>query len=249
MQRPFTQTDIRSVDVALLEQLFDEAPDVAFFIKDADGRYVVVNHSLVLRNGLQNKSQLLGRRPCDVCPGELGRIPSEQDATILRTGRALLNHLELHPYAPHRPVWCLTTKLPIRDERGKIIGIIGFSRDVRAPLDAHDIPAGLAAAMEHLENHLAETQTPAGLACRAKLSPSKFARVVKRIFGLTPRQLITHTRLAAASRLLLESNRSVADIAMTCGFYDHSAFTRAFHFATGLTPRQFRDRNGMRVGS
>lgn len=237
------------MDAALLEQLFDDAPDVAFFIKDAAGRYVVVNHSLVHRNGLRSKTQLLGRRPRDVCPGELGRIPSEQDANILRTGRALLNHLELHPYAPHRPVWCLTTKLPIRDERGKTTGIIGFSRDVRAPLDMRDIPPDVAAALAHLETHMAEPQTPAGLARRAKLTPSKFARLIKRIFGFTPRQLITHTRLAAASRLLLESNRPVAEIAMACGFCDHSAFTRAFHFATGLTPRQYRVRTGRRAGS
>lgn len=237
------------MDAELLEELFDDAPDVAFFIKDAAGRYVVVNHSLVQRNGLRSKTQLLGRRPCDVCPGELGRIPSEQDVNILRTGRALLNHLELHPFAPRRPVWCLTTKLPIRNERGKITGIIGFSRDVRAPLDMQDIPPAVAAALAHLETHMAEPQTPAGLARRAKLTSSKFARLVKRIFGFTPRQLITHTRLAAASRLLLESNRPVAEVAMACGFYDHSAFTRAFHSATGLTPRQYRARTGRGAGS
>jgi len=51
---------------------------------------------------------------------------------------------------------------------------------------------------------------------------------VKRIFGHTPRELIAQTRLAAASRLLLESPLSVAVIALDCGFYDHSALTTAF---------------------
>jgi AraC-like DNA-binding protein len=39
---------------------------------------------------------------------------------------------------------------------------------------------------------------------------------------------------------LEDSQKSVAEIAHACGFYDHSAFTRAFRAATGMTPTQFR---------
>jgi AraC-like DNA-binding protein len=72
------------------------------------------------------------------------------------------------------------------------------------------------------------------------MPPPRLARLLKRLFGLTPRQFIAKTRIAAASRLLRESDQSVADIALACGYYDHSAFTRAFRTITGMTPRQFR---------
>jgi len=94
---------VDSVEAALLEKLFDQAPDVAFFIKGADGRYLTVNDSLVEIHGLHDKAQVLGQLPCDICPGEFGLLPSAQDAVVLRTGRPLLNHLELHWYAPHKP--------------------------------------------------------------------------------------------------------------------------------------------------
>ena len=61
------------VSVALLEQLFDQVPDVTFFVKDADGRYLAVNDSLATRHGLKNKSQAIGKLPSDICPGDLGR--------------------------------------------------------------------------------------------------------------------------------------------------------------------------------
>jgi AraC-like DNA-binding protein len=228
------------VDAAVLEKLFDQAPDVAFFIKDAAGRYLAVNASLVERHGLCHKSQVLGKRPCDICPGDFGRIPSMQDAAVLRTGRPLLDHLELHWSTPHQPGWCLTTKLPMRDATGKIIGLIGISRDVRAPIETHDIPVEFAAALDHFENNVAAPNTASGLARRARLAPHRFARLMKRFFGLTPSQFIAKTRIAAASRLLRETEQSVADIALACGFYDHSAFTRTFRAMTGVTPTQFR---------
>ena len=128
------------VDVVLLQTLFDQAPDVAFFVKDAQGRYVAVNDSLVMRHGLKHKSDVLGKCPRDICPGDFGRLPSEQDARVLRTGRPLIGHLELQWYRPHDPVWCLTTKLPIRGDDGEVLGLIGFSRDVRARIERHEIP-------------------------------------------------------------------------------------------------------------
>jgi PAS domain S-box-containing protein len=229
-----------AVAAGLLAELFDHAPDVAFFVKDGEGRYVAVNASLIKRHGYRHKSQVLGRRPCDICPGDFGRLPAEQDALVLRTGTPLIDHLEQQWYLPRRPVWCLTTKLPLRDAAGKVIGLIGISRDVRAPVDPRNIPVELAAALEHFENNLSEPITPTLLAHRARLTPAKFARLIHRFFDLTPSQFLTQTRLGAAARLLRETDSSVAEIAQACGFYDHSAFSRAFHSAMGVTPSAYR---------
>lgn len=229
-----------AVDAALLEQLFDQTPDIVFFIKDASGRYTAVNRSLVERNGLRDKRQLIGKRPSDLFPGDLGRLPTDQDVSVIRSGRPILDHLELHWQLPNRPCWCLTTKLPLRDRHGRIAGLIGISRDVRAPVNAADIPVAMSKALDELEKNFAEPLSPSSLARHGGLTLSRFARLVKRVFGITPSQLITKTRLAAASRLLRETDRSIADIAIDCGFFDHSAFTRAFRQATGMTPTQFR---------
>ena len=80
----------------------------------------------------------------------------------------------------------------------------------------------------------------ASLARIAKLPAARFARIIKRIYGITPIQFIAKTRIAAASRLLRETERSIAEIALECGFYDHSAFTRAFRALTSVTPTQYR---------
>ena len=166
-----TARTVPPVEPAMLEQLFDQTPDVAFFVKDSTGRYLVVNQSLVERHGLRHKSQLIGQRPCDICPGDFGRIPSAQDLAVLRTRRPILDHLELHWYAPHKPGWCLTTKLPMRDATGAIIGLIGISRDVRAPIVTSDIPVEFAAALDHFENNMGASVTPSALARRARLAP------------------------------------------------------------------------------
>jgi len=229
------------VDVSVLETLFDQVPDVVFFVKDTAGRYVAVNMSLVERHGLTRKAQVLGQRPCDICPGDYGQVPHQQDIAVLRSGRPLLDHLEMHWYAPHQPGWCLTTKLPLRDAAGTIVGLIGISRDVRAPIKRQEIPTALARALDYFERHVADPVTPSSLAQAAGLAPSRLARLMKRFFGLTPSQYIAKTRLAVASALLRQTNDPVAQIALACGFYDHSAFTRAFHKVAGVSPSQFRE--------
>jgi AraC-like DNA-binding protein len=211
-----------------------------FFVKDTAGRYCALNHSLVERCGLREKAELLGKRVADVFPPELAKRYAEQDATVLRTGCPIIDRLELHWYARRRAGWCLTTKLPLRNEAGQIIGLAGISRDLRAPGDGEAIPKSLASTLEYLERNFAAHVSPATLAKHAGLLPIRFARLIKRIFRVTPSQLITQTRLAAASRLLRESSQPIAEIAHACGFYDHSAFTRAFRSATGMTPTQFR---------
>jgi AraC-like DNA-binding protein len=231
----------RAVDVAVLEQMFDFIPDAAFFVKDREGRYLAVNKSLIERHGLQRKAQAIGRRPSDICPGELGRVPSQQDADVLRFNRPLVDHLEMHWQSPHLPCWCLTTKLPLHDGEGNVVGLIGISRDLRAPIKSQEMPTAVATALHRFENHLSEPVSPAELAAWSELPPARFARLIKRFFGLTPSQYITKARIAAASSLLRETDQTVAEIAATCGFADHSSFTRAFRKVAGISPTQFRE--------
>jgi PAS domain S-box-containing protein len=226
--------------LAVIEQLFDHLPETAFFLKDAEGRYLAVNQSLVERCGLQEKRQLLGRHVRDVFPREMAELYASQDQLVVRTGRPVVEHLELHWYPRRRMGWCLTTKLPMRDESGRVVGVVGISRDLRAPGDASIIPASLASTVEYLHEHCDEALSPSALATRAGLPPVRFARLIKRIFRLTPNQLIIQTRIAKAAQLLIETDRPIAEIAYECGFYDHSAMTRAFRSATNLTPTQFR---------
>lgn len=238
--RPDLSHDLKSVDLRTLQALFDLAPDVAFFVKDAEGRYVTVNQSLLSRHGLRQPGDAIGKRPVDICPGDLGRIPTEQDQRVLRTGKPLIARLELHWHRPREPVWCLTTKLPLHDDEGRTTGIIGFSRDVRAPMQTDDVPLSYADVVTAFEEDPSERCSPATLAERAQLSPSQFAKLTRRVFGLTPSQFIVATRIGAGSRLLRESAKTIAEIAQLCGYLDQSAFTRAFRAATGLSPLEYR---------
>jgi AraC-like DNA-binding protein len=228
------------MDAHLVELVADLMHDTAFFIKDAAGRYVVVNQSLVERHGLKDKSQMLGRRPCDVCPGDYGRIPTEQDELVLRTGQPIVERLELFWRRPNVPVWGLTSKLPIRDAHGQVTGLIGISKDLAAPVSREDVSPEVARVLRYLESAYDDPVSPSSLARKAGMTATRFARVIKRIHGISPMQLITKTRITVGCRLLRETDASVAQIALDCGFADHSAFTRAFRAVTGMSPTEHR---------
>ena len=152
------------MEVRMIEQIADLMHDTAFFIKDASGRYLVVNQSLVERHGLRSKSQMLGRRPCDVCPGDYGRIPTEQDEQVLRTGQPIVERLELFWRKPNVPVWGLTSKLPIRDARGEVTGLIGISKDLVAPVSRDDVSPEVARVLRYLESAYDDPVSPSSLA-------------------------------------------------------------------------------------
>lgn len=236
-----------SIHVSLLETLFDLVEDTAFFVKDQMGRYLAVNHSLVKRHGLKSKMDVIGKRPCEICEGEFGRIPSQQDSQVLESGEPMIDHLEMQWFQPNEPVWCFTTKLPILDSLGQVMGLVGTSRDVRAPVATDEIPVSFAKAIQAFQQDPSGKDGVSALAEQAGLTPQRLAKLIKRLFGLTPNQWITQHRISMASRLLFDKEKSISEIAQKCGYYDHSAFTRAFRNATGLTPTEFRNQPTQRM--
>jgi len=227
-------------DAGIAEALFDLVPDVVFFVKDDAGRYVAVNHTLVARCGCKAKAEVMGKTVGVFFPSEWAEVYAAQDRQVLTTGRSILAKLELHFYADGSPGWCLTSKIPLRTAAGRIHGLAGLSRDLAAPDERGAIPPELADAIQFLQENFDQPISTTQLATKAALSAARFSRLVKRIFHLTPGQLIIQTRLQEATRRLRETDARVAVIALACGFYDHSAFARQFKAATGVTALVYR---------
>lgn len=221
------------------EALFDALPDVVFFVKDIEGRYVVVNQTLVQRCGQRHKSALLGRTSAEVFAHSFGQTYLAQDMAVLAGEAEIEDQLELHLYPNRDPGWCLTRKTALRDAQGRIIGLTGISRDLAMADKKNPAYRKVAAAVNVIQEQYGQPLQLPELARIANMSVAQIERYFLRIFHLTPRQMIIQTRVDAASRML-GGDASVAEIAQACGYGDHSAFTRQFKATTGVTPSQYR---------
>jgi AraC-like DNA-binding protein len=224
----------------LPDAIFDALPDVVFFIKDLHGRYVAANQTLAERCAQGHKPHLLGKRPEEVFPPALAASYVRQDQGVLKTGKGVDHQLELHIYPDHVPGWCLTTKHPLRNPSGQIIGIVGISRDLGAPDGKAHGYAELAAALTHMQTHYTENLRIDDLAKQSGLSVYQFEQRIQRLFKLSPLQLLHKLRLDEGTRLLRETPMSLSDIAIETGWCDQSAFTRNFNRYTGMSPGRFR---------
>ena len=225
------------------ETLFDRIPDVVFFIKDRYGRYVLVNQTLVTRCGRRDKNELLGQTAQQVFPPPLGNRFFEQDRRVLASGVPIVQNLELHLYPTRLEGWCLTDKLPLSSDDGRITGIAGISRDLQSPgIEAGHL-AEVASALDHIRSNYGSEIRAEELAEICGLSIYQLNRRLRAIFGITVSQLITKSRIDAASEMLRERTLPIAEIACSCGYFDQSAFSRIFRRTVGLTPRQYRARH------
>jgi len=220
--------------------LFDHLPDIVFFIKDRDGRYVAVNRTLVERCGRKERSDLLGKKPSEVLGKTLGRGYELQDEGVLATGETLVDQLELHIIRSRDIGWCLTTKMPLPGRDGRVAGLVGVSQDLRLPDMSTDDFEHIADAIAYAEQNVSQRPTIRELADIAGMSAFQLDRRMKRVFGLTTGQWVLKTRINHASRLLIETFMPIADVALEAGYADQSSFTRQFRRSAGLSPSQYR---------
>lgn len=228
--------------VQAMVALFDTVYDAVFFIKDQDARYVAVSQSLADRCGARRREDLVGKTTLDVFPKSMAQTYYEQDRRVLETGLPLRDELELHLYLRGEPGWCVTNKEPLRGADGSVVGLLGFSRDLRVPADRPDGYGDVAGAVRHIRGHFGDPLRVEELARMSGLSPFQFDQRIKRAFGLTPAQFVTKTRIDAACDRLRATSKPIAEIALECGFYDQSALSRQFKAVTGLKPSEFRAR-------
>jgi PAS domain S-box-containing protein len=112
----------------LLRSIIDNIPDF-IFVKDAQLRHIINNKARVALLGGSTEKETLGKSTLDYF-GDAGLDLMDDDRIILKTGKSRVNKEEVLRNSTGEMVEVLTTKVPLKDDDGKIIGIIGISRDI-----------------------------------------------------------------------------------------------------------------------
>ena len=112
----------------ILDTFMENVPDRIYF-KDSQGRITKANRAHTLRLGLSDPAEEIGKSDFDFFPQDQAQRKYEQEQQIISTGHPV--SLEEKNVRPDGQVdWSLTTKMPLRDEHGNIIGTFGISRDI-----------------------------------------------------------------------------------------------------------------------
>jgi AraC family transcriptional regulator len=101
-------------------------------------------------------------------------------------------------------------------------------------------PPWLIRSKEVIENRASDPLTLAVIAAEVGVHPVHLASAFQRFYGLSVGEFLRQTRIAQACRRLTETNCSLTEIAILCGFSDQSHFGRTFKRVMNVTPRQFR---------
>ncbi|WP_182870810.1 AraC family transcriptional regulator [Rhodopirellula sp. JC639] len=230
----------RLADPFVSEAVFDHLTDIVYFVKDRQGRYVVVNDTLVERSGANQKSDLIGKTSEEVFGGEFGSGFLDQDLSVIQSQQPLIDELERHVYPSNVTGWCLTTKLPLKGADGSVVGVVGMSRDLQSPgEDASDLNQ-LADTIDYIKRHLETPLRTAELADRVGMSSYQLDRRCREVYGISSSQLVLQLRMSAAATKLRQTDDSIVSIALSSGYSDQSAFTRQFRRTFGVSPGKFR---------
>jgi PAS domain S-box-containing protein len=227
-----------------LDVLFDYLPDIYFFVKDAEGRFVRVNRAFLQLVGAPSEDVVVGGTDSDFFPPNLAEAYARDDKAILATKQPLIDKAELMRNPDGSIDWYCTTKLPLFDKTQAAIGICGITRDVKKMNNTNAHFLSWLPVIETMLNDYAETVETAMLAQKVALSVSQFNRQFRRRFHTTPRAYLTNVRLNAACHLLLTTDLSMSQIALKTGFYDQSHFTNQFAKYRGMPPSKYRAVHG-----
>ncbi|MCC5833370.1 MAG: PAS domain-containing protein [Opitutales bacterium] len=119
----------------LLAALLDNVPDAIFF-KDLQSRFTCVSRAMVERTSIKSREEILGKTDFDLFDEEHARKAFEDEQAIVRTGEPFFNKIEKEIWPDGSISWVSTSKMPLYDENGAIIGTFGISSDITRRMSA-----------------------------------------------------------------------------------------------------------------
>jgi PAS domain S-box-containing protein len=113
----------------LLRTLIDHLPD-AIYAKDTMGRKTLANPADLRNMGRATEAEVLGQSDFAFFPSEVAAHFLADDEAVIKNGQPVINREESFTDAQGRRRWLLTSKLPLHDADGQVIGLVGVGHDI-----------------------------------------------------------------------------------------------------------------------
>ena len=141
----------------LMEAIIEILP-CRIFVRDADDRFILINEAYRAALGVENREVVIGRRLSDFQDGERQDRIYEEDQSIKKLLRPVLNKIEYDKSIFRKERWVVTSKVPFVNAEGTIEGIVGMTYDIteqkQAEEEAHRLKAELQVQHEQYEAEL-----------------------------------------------------------------------------------------------
>lgn len=124
-------------DAFLLAALMDNLPDNIYF-KDAESRFIRINRAMCRYLGLRSPDDAVGKSDLDFFGKSHAEAARQDEQEVMTTGRPMVGKDEKENFVGGGVKWVSTTKLPLRDALGKVVGTFGISRDITARKQAEN---------------------------------------------------------------------------------------------------------------
>ena len=139
-------------DVFLFRALMQSTADSIYF-KDRQCRLLRVSRKMAEDLGFSDPAELIGKTDVDLFGEAFGQVTRRDDERIMETNRPIVGAIESRQLDNGRMNWTLTTKLPLHDEAGRVIGLVGITREINEMRQTE-------AALQHLATHDTLTDLP-----------------------------------------------------------------------------------------
>ena len=214
-------------------------PGFLGFLKNRAGEHLYASGLWTTRHGFREAWEMLFKTDQDLTPGAMADAYLADDALLYRTGQPVLDKIEICLDAVGLSDWHVTSKYPVRNRKGEIIGILGISRVCmgQAPVASLNVKIGPATKM--LQEDLLVYPSAQTLADACGLSVRQLQRRFTEALGLSPRDYWMKCRIRAACESIRRGDEKLGSLSERLGFCDQSSFTAQFRRHTGVTPTAF----------
>jgi AraC-like DNA-binding protein len=221
-------------------ELFDFLPQTYFYAKDHESRFVKVNQLFLDNHGMSDSSEAIGKTDHDFHPPLLAEAYIDEDRRVMASRQPLPGQVWLVLHRRRTPRWYVSTKTPLFNDHGEVIGIAGAMYRVEQQEELKHYLQEILPAARYMEKHYSELISMTEMAALANLSTTHFNRRFRQLLRMTPMQYLRSVRIQAAQKLLTATSETLAEIAVDVGYTDQSHLTKRFREATGMTPAAYR---------
>ena len=222
----------------LLHTLMDHTPDHIYF-KDRESRFIRINRSLADQFGLGNPMDAVRKTDFDFFTREHAQQAYQDEQDVIKTGKPIEGKQEKETWPDEQDTWVSTTKVPIRDREGRIIGTCGISRDIteyyRAQQALRDSEANWRSLVESVPDIISTIDLDYRLEFINRLPPTLGLKpqdiVGQSVFDFLPEE--HHGRLKEACAKVIETGEVAA--------YEVQGLISGYWYASCLGPIQQDD--------